>query len=84
MTRTPSVPRIPYGHELGVWRGIALVMPECGDCGTTAGKLHESGCDIERCARCAGQKISCWCGTEGQTDVDPEVYVRLVTEEFRP
>lgn len=31
----------------------------CHDCGTKAGKLHELGCDMERCPVCGRQLITC-------------------------
>jgi len=34
---------------------------ECGDCGVVEGQLHKHGCDMERCAYCNGQLISCAC-----------------------
>lgn len=45
-------PRVPYDRgEDG----------NCHDCGTPDGGLHHPGCDMERCADCGGQAISCDC-----------------------
>jgi hypothetical protein len=37
----------------------------CGDCGCESGQLHIRGCDQERCPRCGGQAISCYCRDPG-------------------
>lgn len=35
----------------------------CGDCGVIEGQIHVDGCDMERCAFCGHQRISCDCST---------------------
>ena len=39
----------------------------CGDCGVMPGGFHHLGCDVQRCAVCSWQMISCGC----RFDEDP-------------
>ena len=36
-------------------------MKTCHDCGVNEGRIHELGCDMERCPFCGNQLISCSC-----------------------
>ncbi|GJM36883.1 MAG: hypothetical protein DHS20C19_02500 [Acidimicrobiales bacterium] len=51
-----SVAMIPFGDERPRWSG-----EKCGDCGVRRGGFHHPGCDIQRCAVCRGQMLSCGC-----------------------
>jgi len=56
--------RIPYGQEDG-WKQHGLEdIPQqqnCHDCDAGNGEVHDLGCDLEQCPRCAKQLISCDC-----------------------
>lgn len=47
----------------------------CPDCGVEEGRLHEEGCDQERCTRCLRQRISCDCPNHYIQERIPFVYV---------
>jgi hypothetical protein len=48
----PLGARLPYDGQFG---------PKCGGCTAKVGEPHEPGCDLEDCAVCGGQAISCGC-----------------------
>ena len=43
------------------------VRPTCSDCWATIGEKHDPRCDVARCTKCRGQRLSCQC-TDGDSD----------------
>jgi hypothetical protein len=50
--------RIRYGEEAGC---SAEGLPPCRDCGVEKGQLHVIMCEVEQCAACGRQAITCGC-----------------------
>jgi hypothetical protein len=43
----------------------------CGDCGVAWNGYHHPGCDLETCAHCRRQRLSCGCEEpDGYDDLD--------------
>lgn len=60
----------------------------CGDCGVREGAIHEDGCDMESCAFCGGQRISCGCSAKhfypshrGVREELPENFISMTKAE---
>lgn len=49
------------------WKALSASRP-CGDCAAIKDQYHCSGCDIEQCPRCGGQRLSCDCKLETDWD----------------
>lgn len=61
--------RVRYGEEADDWG--ADDRP-CHDCAVIKGQFHVFGCDVERCAACGEQAISCDCVYEGDDEDEDE------------
>jgi len=55
----------------------------CGDCSVLEGQIHEDGCDMERCAFCGHQRISCDCATRHFYPKMRSIYELWVEDETR-
>ena len=64
------VPMIPCGREFG-WPPATM---RCGDCGVARGGWHHPGCDMQQCAVCGEQMLSCDCrfDEDGPDDDDED------------
>jgi len=52
----------PYCDDNGKpfdWKEISKIP--CHDCSAIQGQYHCSGCDVEQCPRCKGQRLGCGC-----------------------
>ena len=74
---TCTFPYIQYGTEFYLRNTVYYDSNEhCHDCGilNKEGNIHHTGCDMERCPRCDGQKISCGCSWDFCTETCGDWY----------
>lgn len=59
VNRGPSVSK--NKGTITVGDRVSEQFVKCPDCGVMPGELHSPGCDVEQCALCGCQRISCKC-----------------------
>ena len=58
--------RVPFGEEAPSFGDHR----DCPDCLVPRTAFHHPGCDVEQCARCGGQSLTCGCAAEFRPSPD--------------
>ena len=73
--------RIPFGAE----HGATYDGYECPSCGALRGQYHDGDCEVERCACCGRQRLTCHCwlsDAQIEADYDTEDIDELPIDEW--